>query len=85
MEGIRRALVLCLGLIAGTTIEQAPSIGPHILLCFFLLHHPTFLLTCDFGYTARALHRLVFNYNNNISNVQRYEFSGLYNNNIHLL
>ena len=28
MEGIRRALVLGLVLIAGTAIEQAPSIGP---------------------------------------------------------
>ena len=28
MEGIRRALVLGLVLIAGTTIEQAPSVGP---------------------------------------------------------
>ena len=31
MEGIRRALVLCLVLIAGTAIEQAPSLGPLVL------------------------------------------------------
>ena len=34
MEGIRRALVLCLVLIAGTAIEQAPSVGPHSSLVF---------------------------------------------------
>ena len=28
MEGIRRALVLGLVLIAGTSIEKAPSVGP---------------------------------------------------------
>ena len=28
MEGIRRALVIGLVLIAGTAIEQAPSVGP---------------------------------------------------------
>ena len=33
MEGIRRTLVLGLVLIAGTTIEQAPSVGTPI---FFL-------------------------------------------------
>ena len=31
MEGIRRALVLCLVPIAGTAIEQAPSVGPVLL------------------------------------------------------
>ena len=30
MEGIRRALVLGLVLIAGNAIEQAPSVGPMI-------------------------------------------------------
>ena len=30
MEGIRRALVIGLVLIAGTAIEQAPSIGPRL-------------------------------------------------------
>ena len=36
VEGIRRALVLGLVLIAGTAIEHAPSIGPRLLLlvCF---------------------------------------------------
>ena len=29
MDGIRRALVLDLVLIAGTAIEQDPSVGPH--------------------------------------------------------
>ena len=34
VEGIRRALVLGLVLIAGTVIEQAPSVGPPgILVC----------------------------------------------------
>ena len=35
VEGIRRALVLGLVLIAGTAIEQAPSVGPP--LSFFIL------------------------------------------------
>ena len=29
-EGIRRALVLCLVLIAGTAIEKTPSVRPHL-------------------------------------------------------
>ena len=33
MEDIRRALVLGLGLIAGTAIEQAPSVVPLQLQC----------------------------------------------------
>ena len=39
VEGIRRALVLCLVLIAGTAIEQAPSVGPHNLLTYPLHPH----------------------------------------------
>ena len=31
VEGIRRALVLGLVLIAGTTIDRAPSVGPLIV------------------------------------------------------
>ena len=33
VEGIRRALVLGLVLIAWTAIEQAPSVGPQVLYC----------------------------------------------------
>ena len=32
MEGIRRALVLGLVLIAGTAIEQDPSVGPNVVV-----------------------------------------------------
>ena len=34
MEGIRRVLVLGLVLIAGTAIEEAPSVGPLLTLFF---------------------------------------------------
>ena len=39
VEGIRRALVLCLAIIAGTAIDQAPSVGPHIISAI-LTHQP---------------------------------------------
>ena len=48
VEGIRRAVVLVLVLLAGTVIEQVPSVGPlhvsilqHPLASFSILQHPS--------------------------------------------
>ena len=37
VEGIRRALVLGLVLLAGTSIAQAPSVGPHEINVYNIL------------------------------------------------
>ena len=47
VEGIRRALVLGIVLITGTTIEQAPSIGPPVYLFMAYIVNPDlFVCSC---------------------------------------
>ena len=45
VEGIRRALVLGLVLIAGTAIEQSPSVGPPIIIIIILIRKNNYIYT----------------------------------------